>query len=147
MKILSIGLFILFLCTSMLGQNSSAGTSPVETIRIKIDANELDRRMLLEKLNARGLERPEHKVKFELADQEFAYRIVFATDQETALSNRYGHSGGGTYNSSTASATVYDSNGAELFQFKRRLRATDSGSTNAVAKEIIKRIMKLRLPA
>ena len=145
MKALTIALLLLF-CTSLLAQNAPA-SRPLETIRIKIDANELDRRMLLEKLNARGLERPEHKVKFELADQDFTYRIVFATDQETALSNRYGHSGGGTYNSSTASATVYDNNGAALFQFKRRLRVTDSGSTNAVAKEIIKRIMKLRRPA
>lgn len=147
MKALNIGLFILLLCMSMVGQNSSSGTSPAETIRIKIDATELDRRMLLEKLNARGQEHQEHKVKFELADQDFAYRIEFATDQETALSNRYGHGGGGTYNSSTASATVYDAHGAALFQFKRRLRATDSGSTNAVAKEIIKRMMKLRRPA
>jgi hypothetical protein len=34
--------------------------------------------------------------------------------------------------------------GAELFQIKRPCRATDSGAANAVAKEIVKRILKLR---
>src|SRR5947209_19204013 len=96
--------------------------------------------MLIEKLNVHG---QEHKLKFELVDQDFSYRIVYSTDQETALSNRWGR-GGCTYNTSSASASVYDGKGTELFQFKRRLRATGSGSTNAVAKEIIKRMLKLR---
>lgn len=143
MKLLKIALLVLF-STSMFAQSSATDAAPVETIKIKIEATELDRRMLLEKLNARG---QEHKLKFESADQDFTYRIVFATDQETALSNRYSRGGGGSYNTSSASATVYASNGNELFQFKRRLRVTDAGSANAVAKEIIKRMLKLRGPA
>ena len=143
MKALSFGLLIA-LCASMFAQNASSDASPVETIRMKIEATELDRRMLIEKLNVHG---QEHKLKFELVDQDFSYRIVFSTDQETAIGNRWGRGGGGTYNTSSASASVYDGKGTELFQFKRKLRATDSGSTNAVAKEIIKRMLKLRRPS
>jgi hypothetical protein len=50
----------------------------------------------------------------------------------------------GDINASMASTAVFDSNGTELFEFERHGRATDNGATNAVAKEIIKRLIKLR---
>jgi len=128
-------------CTSGFAQKASADAPSVETVKVKIEGSELDRRMLLERLNAHG---PERKMKFELADQEFNYRIVFETDQETALSGGWRHGGGGTYNTSSANADVYDARGNELFKFNRRLRARDSGATNAVAKEIIRRLRKLQ---
>ena len=45
----------------------------------------------------------------------------------------------------TASVTkVFDARGAELFEFNRDGRKTDEGAANATAKEIIKRLQKLR---
>lgn len=126
--------------TGALAQNANRETPPLEVSRVKIEATELDRRTLLTKLNAHGVD---HRMKFEAVEEDFAYRIVFTTSQETALQSR--HRGGSqTYNTSSASAYVYDNKGAELFEFKRRLRSTDGGSTNAVAKEIIKRLLKLK---
>ncbi len=40
--------------------------------------------------------------------------------------------------------TVFDDQGNSLFSFTREQRITDSGSTNAVAKEIIKRLHELK---
>jgi hypothetical protein len=57
-----------------------------------------------------------------------------------------GRTNGGEYYTSEAKATVYDENDAELFSFTRALRRTDAGATNAVAKEIIKRMLKLKEP-
>ena len=128
-------------CTYGFAQKASADAPAAEIVKVKIDGPELDRRMLLERLNAHG---PDHKMKFELVDEEFTYRIVFETDQETALSGGWRHGGGGTYNTSSANADVYDARGNELFKFNRRLRARDSGATNAVAKEIIRRLRKLQ---
>lgn len=117
-----------------------AAQSPpaTKTIRVKIEATELDRRMLLEKLNAHGAD---HGMKFELTDAEYDDRIVFSTGQDKAQSTVWGS--GGSYNASMATADVFDSKGTELFRFDRKLRGTDSGAANAVAKEIIKRILKL----
>jgi hypothetical protein len=39
---------------------------------------------------------------------------------------------------------VFDAKGAELFEFNRDGRKTDEGAANATAKEIIKRLQKLR---
>jgi hypothetical protein len=50
----------------------------------------------------------------------------------------------GDINASLGSTSVYDSQGKEMFEFKREGRWTDSGATNAVAKEIIKRLLKLQ---
>lgn len=43
-----------------------------------------------------------------------------------------------------AVADVYDAQGKELFKFDRKGRGTDKGATNAVAKEIIKRLSEWR---
>ena len=75
--------------------------------------------------------------KFELAESDFDYRIVFSTGQGTTETTW------GELNSSLASADVFDPNGTELFKFERKGRGRDEAATNAVAKEIIKRILKL----
>jgi hypothetical protein len=111
--------------------------SQVTELKVKIEATELDRKMLLEGLNADGAG---HHLKFTLTEQDFDYRVVFSTTQEP-YSTAYGD-----MNSSTASTSVFDFNGKELFEFKRQGRSSDKRATNAVAKEIIKRLVQLRLP-
>jgi len=103
--------------------------------RITIEATELDKKILLEKLKVHGAD---HKLRFVLAEKDFDYRIVFSTGQ------RGYQTGYGEMNSSGSSVQVYDSKGTELFAFNRAGRATDSGATNAAAKEIIKRLRKLQ---
>jgi hypothetical protein len=117
---------------------AKAATEP-QTVKVKIEASEMDRRMLLEKLNDHGTE---HGMKFVLDDKEFNYRINFTVEQGHGWSS--GAGSGGSYNTSEAKATVYDDKDGELFSFKRAQRRTDSGATNAVAKEIIKRMLKLK---
>lgn len=119
---------------------AKAATQP-ETVKVKIEASEMDRRMLLEKLNEHGAEKG---MKFVLDDKEFNYRIEFSTEQGHAWNA--GAGSGGSYNTSEAKTTVYDEKDGELFHFTRAQRRTDSGATNAVAKEIIKRMMKLKEP-
>jgi hypothetical protein len=105
-----------------------------QPLKVKIEATALDRQMIIEKLNSHG---EGHHLKFELSDGEFDYRIVFSTSQ-TPTNTAYG-----AVNSSTAMTSLFDSKGSELFEFKREGRWTDSGATNAAAKEIIKRLLKL----
>jgi hypothetical protein len=131
MRILSV--WFLFLCTVVpcLAQTKSA----TETVKVKIEATELDRLMLLDKLNASG---KDHHLKFVPSDADFDYRIAFATGQGT-VNTTYGE-----MNASDATTTVYDPKGTVLFDFKRAGRGTDERATVSVAKEIIKRILKLR---
>jgi hypothetical protein len=117
-----------------LAQSKSQATD----LKVKIEATELDRKMLLGRLNAGGAG---HHLRFALTEQDFDYRIVFGTAQEP-YSTAYGD-----VNASTASTSVFDADGKELFEFKRQGRFTDKGATNAAAKEIIKRLIQLRLPA
>jgi hypothetical protein len=107
----------------------------VEPIPIKIESTEWDRPKFLEKLNESG---ESHKLRFQLADEDFAYRIVFSIGQST-----------GTYNGSTsgfnsATADVYDAQGNEVFRVFRNNRLSEGGVTNAVAKEVAKRLAKIR---
>lgn len=111
---------------------------PETVLKVKIEATELDRKMLLRQLNWNGF--PD-RMKFELVEADYDYRIVFATGQGTTQSTIWGS--GGSLNSSSASADVFDLKGTELFRFARNQRATDEGATNAVAEEIIKRIRQL----
>jgi hypothetical protein len=119
-----------------------AKTSPT-VLKVKIEGTELDRKMLLSKLNENGKDRVQvrHGMKFELVDADYDYRIVFATGQGTTQATTWGS--GGSMNSSSASADVFDGKGTELFKFERNQRWTDEGASNAVAEEIIKRILKL----
>jgi hypothetical protein len=124
-KVVGLGL-LLALAPFCLAQSKSQATE----VKVKIEATELDRKMLLEKLNANGAG---HQLKFLAADQDFDYRIVSGTAQGP-VNTTYG-----AVNASATSTSVFDSKGAELFEFKREGRWTDSGATNAAAKEIIKR--------
>lgn len=115
-----------------------AETKPsAQTVRVKIEATELDKRLLLEKLNRHG---PDHGLKFELAEQGYDYRIAFSTEQRKSWFIVSG--GGGSYNTSAATVSVADSKGTELFRFQRAGRGTDTGAAKAVAKEIIKRLIR-----
>ena len=105
-----------------------------QPLKVKIESTDLDRKTLVEKLNDHGASR---HLKFELADQDFDYRIVFGTGQGPVITTY------GSINSSGAVTQVFDAKGSELFEFKREGRWTDNGATNAAAKEIIKRLLKL----
>ena len=131
---------ILFFAAAALAQIEQP--KPLKTVPVNIEASEFDRRLLLEKLNDHGRD---EGLRFEQTDKGFAYRIVFKVEQGTKIQVEGGS--GGTKNTSDASATVFDSKGAELFSLKRAGRHTDGGATNAVAKEIIKRMLKLQTPA
>jgi hypothetical protein len=124
-------IFILTFASSPFVQSKS----PSSDIKLKIEATELDSRMLLERLNANGAK---HHLKFVLAEGDFDYRIAFGTEQKP-VGTAYGD-----INASAATTAVYDAQGKEMFQFKREGRWTDSGATNAISKEIIKRFLKLK---
>ncbi|SRR5579871_3833937 len=132
---LALALLVLALPT---GATPKPVTEP-ETVKVKIEAPEMDRRMLFRRLNEHGAG---HGMKFVLDDKEFSYRISFAIEQDKSWSTATGS--GGSYNTSEAKVAVYDDKDGELFRFTRAQRRTDSGATNAVAKEIIKRMLKLK---
>jgi hypothetical protein len=130
MKILrrSVVLFLVSCCFA----SFTTGQQP---LKLKIESTELDRKVLVEKVNEHGAS---HHLKFELADQDFDYRVVFGTGQGNVMTMY------GSVNASAAVTKVFDAKGSELFEFKREGRWTDTGATNAAAKEIIKRLLKLR---
>jgi hypothetical protein len=106
-----------------------------QVVRVRIDAKELDRALLFQKLNEHGAD---HHMKFELANQNYEYRIAYGTGQAGGMSV-YGPV------VATASVTrVFDAKGAEVFNFNRDGRKTDAGAANATAKEIVKRLRQLR---
>lgn len=131
MRILFVWFLLLCAATLCLAQAKPAP----EIVKVKIEATELDRLMLLDKLNVHG---NDHQMKFVSDDHDYTYRIAFGTGQGT-VNTTYGQ-----MNSSEATATVYDSAGTVLFDFKRAGRGTDKKATDSVAKEIIKRIITLR---
>ena len=104
-------------------------------MKVMIEATELDRKTLLEKLNIHGAD---HKLKFVLSEKDFDYRIVFGTGQR-GYQTVYDE-----MNSRGSSVQVFGPKGTELFAFNRAGRMTDTGATNAAAKEIIKRLRKLQ---
>lgn len=127
--------FLLGVVVTSLAQTPPATT----TLKVKIEATEMDKALLLSKLNQHG---PSHGLKFELADKDYDYRIVFATSQASSFWAALGS--GGAMNVSGARTQVFDAQGRNLFAFQRAGRATDAGATNAVAKEIIKRLTAWR---
>jgi hypothetical protein len=130
MKVLGLLLLI-----ALAPRGFAQSKTPVSDLKIKIEATELDRKILLERLNANGTS---HHLKFALTEQDFDYRIVFGTGQKP-VGTAYGD-----VNASAGSTAVYDAQGKEMFEFRREGRRTDSGATNAISKEIIKRLLKLR---
>ena len=129
-----------FVLLLLLGVNCFA-QRPAQTIKVKLEANEWDSNLVLKKLNDHGAG---HGLKFEVVEDGFEYRITFATGQHK--NTLLGLAGAGAVNYSKAGVTAYDAKGNELFNFERANRYTDSGATNAAAKEVIKRLIKLRQP-
>jgi hypothetical protein len=104
-------------------------------IRIKIQASQIDRSLLFQKLNDHGAD---HHMHFVMVERDFDYRVAYGT-AGGAVMTPYGPTGG------SASVTkVFDPSGAEIFEFSRNGRATADQAANATAKEIIKRIRRLR---
>ena len=134
-----LALALLVLAFPASGPAAKAAADP-QTVKVKIEASEFDRRLLLEKLNEHAAERG---MKFVSDDKEYKYVIEFAVEQGKAWTSG---PGGGSYNTSEAKVTVYDDQEVEMFRFSRAQRRTDGGATNAVAKEIIKRMLKLQEP-
>lgn len=104
-------------------------------VRVRIDAKELDRALLFQKLNDHGAD---HHMKFELAKENYEYRIAYGTGQAA------GYAPYGPVVATASVTRVFDAKGAELFNFNRDGRKTDAGAANATAKEIIKRLRQLR---
>jgi hypothetical protein len=105
-------------------------------LKIKVGAPELDKSLLLTKLNAHGAD---HGLRFEVAEDGYDYRIEFDTFQHRNEGATL--AGAGAVHFSGAEVKVYDTRERLLFSFTRETRYTDAGATNAVAKEIIKRLI------
>lgn len=119
--------FLLFLVPSIcVAQSSSA----LLTFKLQFEASADYRQKLLERLNAQG---KAHLLRFTPVNDDFDFRIVFETGQGSF----------NIVNVRASDSVVFDSEGHELFEVKRRARWTDSGATNAAAKEIIKRLLRL----
>ncbi|PSH05053.1 MAG: hypothetical protein CXZ00_02530 [Acidobacteria bacterium] len=123
---------VVLLCAVLMLSSFTLGKSSSTVLKVKIEATELDKVMLLGKLQSHG---EDNGLQFEAVEKDYDYRIVFATGQ---------HMGGSGKNFSVAGADVFDAAGKEIFKFERKHRVTDEGATNAVAKEIIKRLLKWR---
>jgi hypothetical protein len=104
-------------------------------LKVKIEAPELDRKMLLDRLNANS---PSDHLKFAAAEQDFDYRIVLGTGQKP-VGTTYGD-----INASGNSAAVFDAQGKEMFEFKGDGRWADSLATNVASREIIKRLLQVK---
>ena len=79
-----------------------------QTLRVRIDAKEFDRALLIQKLNEHGAD---HHIKFELVNQNFDYRIAYGTGQAGGIAP-YGPV------VATASVTrVFDAKGSKALNF------------------------------
>jgi len=109
-----------------------------EPTKILIEANEWNRTRLLDQLNQQGAK---HGMKFVLAEQGYEYRIRFATGKtpEPVVVQDTG----GALDYDTGVATVYDSEGRELFQIKHEYRHNEAGAISGTAKDIVKRLGKM----
>jgi len=130
MKRLLIGLLLVLVVPCVAQKKAQP-----EILKVRIEATESDKKFLLDKLNAHG---SGHQIQFEGAGENYTYRMVFSTGQEV-----YPTAFGGM-NSSAATVKVFDAKGTELFDVKRAGRGTDARAANAVAKEIVKRLVQLR---
>lgn len=103
-----------------------------QTWRVRVDAKDLDRGLLISKLQEHGAN---NHIKVTIVNENYDYRVAYGTGGFTP----YGPA------PATASVTkVFDAKGSELFEFTREGRKTDEGAANATAKEIVKRLKKLR---
>jgi hypothetical protein len=106
-----------------------------QEIKVRVEASAWYQTLLLEKLNDSGRL---HGLHFDEADQNFDYRIAFGTGHDPVAAEY------GQMNDTSGSAAVFDAHGAEMFEFNREGRFSDAGVTNAIAKEIVKRLLKIR---
>ena len=113
---------------------AQSAPAPV-VVSVRIEADGSDRTLLLQKLNSNG---QKQGLKWDQWKDPYEYRIVFSTADDPSHWL--------TLNSASASAEVYDAAGKLLFRVSRENRASVAGAANAVAKEIIKRILRLRHP-
>ncbi len=128
MKLRALSILLLLAAVPCFAQALPEGA----TLKVRVEATALDKSLLMEKLNDNA---KDHHMAFEATSGPWEYRIVFRTYQITAPDGAP---------RSGARAIVYGKNGRELFTFSRDMRHTDAGATNAVAKEIIKRLRELR---
>jgi hypothetical protein len=112
--------------------------APVTTLKVRIEASDSDKALLLEMLKRNGCD---GKIGFEATDVGFHYRIVLANGEEGRPYVYYG--GSGTTRVPVVLTTVYDG-WIVLFSFTRGNRITHRGEVNASAKEIVKRLIRLR---
>src|SRR5271168_257184 len=115
------------LCAAVAPCFAQAGTT---TLRVRLEGPELDTKVLLNKLNDNA---KDHHLAFVASTGAWDYRIIFRTYQEPGPDGPR----------SGARATVFGKNGKELFNFSRDNRHTDGGATNAVSKEISKRLREI----
>ena len=104
------------------------------TLKVKIQSTPLERQLLFAKLNDRAAT---HHIRFVLVEEGFHYRVAYGVAGPVVT----------PYGPAAASASVtkvFDPSGAELFTFARDGRWTPDAAANATAKEIIKRIRRLR---
>jgi hypothetical protein len=103
-------------------------------LKVKINSTPMERQLLFAKLNERAAT---HHIQFVLVESGFDYRVAYGV--AGPVMTPYGPA------SASASVTkVFDPAGTELFTFARDGRWTPDAAANATAKEIIKRIRKLR---
>jgi hypothetical protein len=124
-KSLSI-VFLILAPTVIAGQSKS----PATTIKIKIEAQEASRRLLLQKLQAEGTDLG---LVWQESTAGFDYRILLNVRDETNMRVSW----------CTARATVHAADGKQLFEF------TEGGwsclpATESVARGIIERLVRLR---
>lgn len=108
----------------------TAQIKPTTTIKVKIEAQEAGKRLLLENLQADGKDLGLNWLESSVG---FDYRILFQIRDETNMRVSW----------CTASATVYAAEGKELFQFTQGgwscMPATDS-----LARGVIERLLRMR---
>jgi hypothetical protein len=129
---------LLLILGSAGGSRLAAQTQPAgAAFKIKIEAIDADRQLLLDRLNVDGA--ADH-VTFALAERGFDYRMVFSITHAPLSDTQR------QINSSGATAKVFDASGTELFHLDRQARFTNTGAANAIAKDIISRLTKLKSP-
>src|SRR5271156_4928230 len=100
------------------------------TLKVKIQTTPVERQLLFAKLNERAAT---HHIQFILVESGFDYRVAGPVIPPS-----------GPAAPSASVTKVFDPAGAELFTFARDGRWTPDAAANATAKEIIKRIRRLR---
>lgn len=133
----SFNLLLLAIFPASIGTVVAQTQPSTATFKVKIEASDADRQLLLGKLKTNGAA---GGVTFSLVDQGFDYRVVFSTTHAPLDATQR------QVNSSGATAKVFDAHGAELFDVQRAARFTNSGAANAIAKDIVSRLMKLKSP-